>query len=77
MGLDQYAYAVMPHPDNTDLSYVWTHEQSEGKVFLNSFGFFHKLIDQEKNNLLSASDRQNHFQAKSLLFLKRSTSQIS
>ena len=34
MGLDQYAYAVMPHPDNTDLSYVWTHEQSENKVFL-------------------------------------------
>ena len=34
MGLDQYAYAVMPHPDNTDLSYVWTHEQSEDKVFL-------------------------------------------
>ena len=34
MGLDQYAYAVMPHPNNTDLSYVWTHEQSEDKVFL-------------------------------------------
>jgi len=34
MGLDQYAYAVMPHPDNTDLSYVWTHEQAEDKVFL-------------------------------------------
>jgi len=34
MGLDQYAYAVMPHPDNTDLSYVWTHEQYKGKVFL-------------------------------------------
>jgi hypothetical protein len=34
MGLDQYAYAVMPHPNNTDLSYVWTHEQSEDKVFM-------------------------------------------
>jgi len=34
MGLDQYAYAVMPHPNNTDLSYVWTHEQFEDKVFL-------------------------------------------
>jgi len=34
MGLDQYAYAVMPHPNNTNLSYVWTHEQSEDKVFL-------------------------------------------
>ena len=23
MGLDQYAYAVMPHRDNTDFNYVW------------------------------------------------------
>ena len=26
MGLDQYAYAVMPHKENTDLSYYWNDE---------------------------------------------------
>jgi hypothetical protein len=26
MGLDQYAYAVMPHKDNTDLGHVWGDE---------------------------------------------------
>jgi len=26
MGLDQYAYAVMPHKDNTDLDFVWNRD---------------------------------------------------
>lgn len=29
MGLDQFAYAVMPHKDNTDLGYVWNDTDSE------------------------------------------------
>jgi len=53
MGLDQYAFAVMPHPDNTDFSYVWNHEQSEDKVFLiaqwrkhpNLQGYMEKLYE--------------------------------
>ena len=28
MGLDQYAYAVMPHKDNTDTSFVWNSENN-------------------------------------------------
>lgn len=32
MGLDQYAYAVMPHKDNTDLSIAWGREDREGKI---------------------------------------------
>ena len=55
MGLDQYGYAVMPHPDNTDFSYVWTHEQSEDKVFLiaqwrkhpNIQGWMEELFNQK------------------------------
>ena len=35
MGLDQFAYAVMPHKDNTDLGYVWNDTDSENaKVIL-------------------------------------------
>lgn len=32
MGLDQYAMAVMPHKENTDLSIGWTREDGDGKV---------------------------------------------
>lgn len=31
MGLDQYAYAVMPNPENTDFSIAWA-DQSTGMV---------------------------------------------
>ena len=33
MGLDQYAFAVMPSKDNTDFKWVWTvAEATEGKI---------------------------------------------
>lgn len=31
MGLDQYAFAVMPHRDNTDFSWAWSRDD-EGRV---------------------------------------------
>jgi hypothetical protein len=32
MGLDQYAYAVMPHKENTDFKYIWSHEENPEAV---------------------------------------------
>ena len=40
MGLDQYAYAVMPHKDNTDLSIAW--DMSERDTTMHELAYWRK-----------------------------------